>query len=63
MTQRIAGRVDKVDWSSIGIGESSDYVAALEEFYRWQHAEWAKPTWRQRIQARWELLAGGDATA
>ena len=63
MRQRIARRIGAVDWAAIGERESEDYVAALEGFYRWQHAEWAKPTWRQRIQARWELMAGGDATA
>jgi len=63
MSQRIARRLGSVDWDAVGTVENKDYVAALEGFYRWQRAEWAKPTWRQRIQARWELLAGGDATA
>ena len=63
MSQRIARRVGTVDWDSVGTVENKDYAAALEGFYRWQRAEWGKPTWRQRIQARWELIAGGDATA
>lgn len=62
-SQRIARHLDVVDWSSIGSGENKEYLATLEGFYRWQLAQWAKPSWRERIMARWELLAGGDATA
>ncbi len=60
MNQRIARQVPAIDWETVGNHESAEYAQALESFYRWQQGEWAKPTWRERAQARWELMAGGD---
>ena len=61
LRQRIARDAADVDWSAIGAMESSAFAAALEGFYRWQHHEWVRPSWKERIAARWKLLTGDHA--
>lgn len=59
--QRVSRERVTIDRDGLGTEESPAYVAALENFYRWQQAEWVKPTWRERLRARLALLAGDNA--
>jgi hypothetical protein len=61
LRQPIAGDMPDIDWRSLGKGETREYAETLTAFYRWQQTEWARPTWRERIKARWERLTGDDA--
>lgn len=61
MSQPVVEAPASVDWENVGDNETSAYAEVLEQFYRWQQAEWAKPTWRERIEARWQLLVRGGA--
>jgi hypothetical protein len=53
--QRIYDPPANIDWEAVGTRESPEFAAAVEEFYRWQHHEWTRPTWRERIRARIEF--------
>lgn len=48
----------KTDLSRIPVHISTEFTAALSEFYRWQNEQWTKPTLRQRINARIGLMLG-----
>jgi hypothetical protein len=53
LRQRIDPGPVAVDWeAAMDAGESADYVAALEEFYRWQNRQWAMPTLRERVRGK-----------
>ena len=62
MSQPLAGLPQPVDWENIGGLETREYAEVLEQFYRWQQAEWAKPTWRERLEARLQFLVRGGAS-
>ncbi len=58
--QRIADTMPTIDWSQLGLEESQDFASALEGFYRWQQSEWVRPSWGERLRARWQLLTRSD---
>jgi hypothetical protein len=57
--QPVAQSLPRIDWTRLGRNETIEYVNELERFYRWQHAEWTRPSWRARVAARWQRLARG----
>jgi LmbE family N-acetylglucosaminyl deacetylase len=56
--QTIAVEVRNSDWGDLDSLESDAYLNALEDFYRWQHSEWVKPSLTDRVRARWRLVTG-----
>jgi hypothetical protein len=54
-SQRIYDPPAKIDWGAVGTSESPRFAAAVEEFFRWQHHEWTRPTWQERIRARIDI--------
>jgi hypothetical protein len=57
MQQKVNDRDVAVDWDSVGTREDPEFVAAIESFYRWQLRQWTKPSIRQRVRARLDLLS------
>lgn len=58
--QRIARRAPSLDPVSIGQTETPEFREALKEFYRWQQAQWSRPTKREIWRARCRRLLGRD---
>jgi len=56
--QRINHRSISPDWHNVGTAETASFALALEAFYRWQQAQWTRPTWNERFRARLNILAG-----
>jgi hypothetical protein len=52
LRQRIDPGPVRVDWAALETTETPEYVATLEQFYRWQNLQWAKPTWRERVRGK-----------
>ncbi|HVF38863.1 MAG TPA: hypothetical protein VM939_03110 [Gemmatimonadaceae bacterium] len=55
--QKISRRPVRAEWHDIGSEETPEFVEALQEFNRWQQAQWVKPTWNERLRARLRVLA------
>jgi len=55
--QRIHDAPDIIDWDAIGTTETPAFLEAVKDFYRWQQFQWAKPTVRERLKARFALFA------
>jgi hypothetical protein len=60
LTQPVADTYPPIDWTGIGQSESFAFADTVEGFYRWQHHEWVKPSWGERIRARVNLLLKGQ---
>ncbi len=60
--QTISHRSLSPDWHNVGTAETESFAAALEAFYRWQQAQWGKPTFNERLRARLALLTGRPAS-
>jgi hypothetical protein len=58
--QVIARKPLSIDWAKLGTRESPEWLAALESFYRWQSAQWGKPSSCEVWRARWRRLLGQD---
>jgi hypothetical protein len=56
LRQPIAREAPRVDWETLGSSEDPEFAAALEGFYRWQHWQWVRPSWKERVAARWNLI-------
>ena len=60
LRQRIDSGPVANNWDSMQTAENPHYLAALEEFYRWQNGQWGKPTRRQVWRARAMRLIGRE---